>query len=272
MTRELEQTKSTIDRIGEKLKAGEFDPEVLRGLDFFRSSHDRIIPMVLHAVSNRGILTLRAAKSTASIVAKLRRESVRLSQIQDIAGCRLIVQDTMMQAEFVEDSAGKLYDAAAEFMDPDAPPGYRFAPSMDIRLARLDGSIVDPKPSLRTPNFVPNGLTIKNVDRLANPQFGYRAVHVVVGYRSRYMEIQVRTQLQHEWAELSEKTADKYGHDLKYGLGNVDVLEKLVRLSRTINSFEDFELEHYYDDEFVDDLDRMRKQILDVVRSEAFTL
>jgi putative GTP pyrophosphokinase len=39
--------------------------------------------------------TGRPAKSTSSISDKLRRESIRLSQIQDIAGCRVIAPDIL---------------------------------------------------------------------------------------------------------------------------------------------------------------------------------
>jgi len=45
--------------------------------------------------------TGRPAKSTTSIAEKLRRESIRLSQIQDIAGCRLIVSDAREQDRVV---------------------------------------------------------------------------------------------------------------------------------------------------------------------------
>ena len=41
------------------------------------------------------------------------------------------------------------------------------------------------------------------VDRQREPSHGYRAVHLIVVVRSLPVEIQVRTELQHEWAELS---------------------------------------------------------------------
>jgi ppGpp synthetase/RelA/SpoT-type nucleotidyltranferase len=51
----------------------------------------------------RAAFSARPAKSTVSIVRKLRRESIRLSQMQDIAGCRLVAssieeQDAVVQA------------------------------------------------------------------------------------------------------------------------------------------------------------------------------
>ena len=46
--------------------------------------------------------TGRPAKSTTSIIEKLRRETIRLTQIQDIAGCRLVVPDLKSQEHVIE--------------------------------------------------------------------------------------------------------------------------------------------------------------------------
>jgi ppGpp synthetase/RelA/SpoT-type nucleotidyltranferase len=55
------------------------------------------------------------------------------------------------------------------------------------------------------------------VDRRREPSHGYRAVHVIVFIRSLPVELQVRTELQHEWAELFEKLADQIGRGIRYG-------------------------------------------------------
>ena len=55
------------------------------------------------------------------------------------------------------------------------------------------------------------------VDRRQEPSYGYRAVHVIVVVRSVPVEIQVRTQLQHEWADMFEKLADRIGRGIRYG-------------------------------------------------------
>lgn len=55
------------------------------------------------------------------------------------------------------------------------------------------------------------------VDRRREPSHGYRAVHVIVFVRSLPVEIQVRTALQHEWADLFEKLADQVGRGIRYG-------------------------------------------------------
>jgi ppGpp synthetase/RelA/SpoT-type nucleotidyltranferase len=57
----------------------------------------------------------------------------------------------------------------------------------------------------------------KVVDRRADPTHGYRAVHVIVFPDGVPVEIQVRTQLQHEWADMFEKLADRAGREIRYG-------------------------------------------------------
>lgn len=55
------------------------------------------------------------------------------------------------------------------------------------------------------------------VDRRKNPSYGYRAVHVIAYVHQAPVEIQLRTKLQHEWANLFEKLADRVGRGIKYG-------------------------------------------------------
>jgi ppGpp synthetase/RelA/SpoT-type nucleotidyltranferase len=57
----------------------------------------------------------------------------------------------------------------------------------------------------------------KVIDRRAEPVQGYRAVHVVVYPDGFPIEIQIRTQMQHEWAEIFEKLADVLGRGIRYG-------------------------------------------------------
>jgi ppGpp synthetase/RelA/SpoT-type nucleotidyltranferase len=56
----------------------------------------------------------------------------------------------------------------------------------------------------------------KLIDRRIDPRAGYRAVHLEVRRGGIPIEIQVRTALQHRWAELFERTADKLGRGLRY--------------------------------------------------------
>jgi ppGpp synthetase/RelA/SpoT-type nucleotidyltranferase len=79
------------------------------------------------------------------------------------------------------------------------------------------------------------------IDRRNNPSHGYRAVHLVVRYEKKLVEIQVRTHLQHLWAELSEKLSDQVGLALKYGGGDATLQTALLNYSSMITSQEDFE-------------------------------
>jgi len=118
-------------------------------------------------------------------VEKLHRETIRLSQIQDIAGCRLLVTDLEAQDRVVEEIVG-LFPAA----------------------------IV--------------------IDRRLQPSYGYRAVHVVVVSDRASIEVQIRTALQHLWAEMSEKVSDIEDKAIKYGGGPASTQELLARLSRLV--------------------------------------
>ena len=56
------------------------------------------------------------------------------------------------------------------------------------------------------------------IDRRAKPSHGYRAVHVVVYEEGTPVEIQIRTELQDTWAQITEKLGDAWGRGLRYGL------------------------------------------------------
>lgn len=51
----------------------------------------------------------------------------------------------------------------------------------------------------------------------------------------------MRSELQHLWAELSEKLSDSFDPAIKYGGGNEQVRYALISASRTITSLEDLE-------------------------------
>ena len=97
-------TSSQIDRLGERLKLPELAEADLRALDDYRRSFAIAYEIVLNAVRQQVGLqpTGRVAKSTTSIVDKLRRESIRLSQMQDIAGCRVVLPDILAQNDAIE--------------------------------------------------------------------------------------------------------------------------------------------------------------------------
>jgi putative GTP pyrophosphokinase len=186
-----ELSKSQIDRLGNRLRKGDIGDLDLRLLDSYRRSFTEAYEAVVGQIRDQLGLepTGRPAKSTTSISEKLRRESIRLSQIQDIAGCRLIVKDMAKQDE------------------------------VTAQLSKLFNKTVV-------------------VDRREHPSHGYRAVHVIVDYRGKLIEIQVRSALQQAWAELSEKLSDVVDSAIKYGTGNPEVVSLLSNMSETTMSVE----------------------------------
>ena len=178
-------SRSQIDQLGERVRGGVLSADDLQLLDSYRLS---FVPAYEHVVEDiRRELGLeptgRPTKSTTSIADKLARVSIRLSQMQDVAGCRVVVSDLVAQ---------------------------------DVVVSRLIG-VFD-----RSTVF----------DRRETPSSGYRAVHVVVRSQDRAVEIQVRTAVQHLWAEFSEKLSDLVDIALKYGGGPVVLTDFLQRASK----------------------------------------
>lgn len=95
----VEISKTKIDRFGDRLRKGNVTDDDLRLLDEYRRSFGNAYDSVVGTIRQQLKLepTGRPAKSTTSIAEKLRRESIRLTQIQDIAGCRLVVSDIAEQ-------------------------------------------------------------------------------------------------------------------------------------------------------------------------------
>jgi putative GTP pyrophosphokinase len=88
-------SKTQIDRLGDRLRQGSVTEADLRNLDEYRRSFGEAYETVLRMIREELRLepTGRPAKSTSSLIEKLRRESIRLSQVQHIAGCRVVVAD-----------------------------------------------------------------------------------------------------------------------------------------------------------------------------------
>lgn len=76
------------------------------------------------------------------------------------------------------------------------------------------------------------------IDRRKAPSHGYRAVHVVVSDENKLVEVQVRTDLQHRWAELSEKFSDKVDPAIKYGGGDRQIRSILLNASTMVAKME----------------------------------
>ena len=96
-------SNTKVDRLGDRLRSGEIAEADLKLLDEYRLSFAPAYEAVVDVLRDALHLepTGRPAKSTSSIADKLRRESLRLRQMQDIAGCRVIVSDVVKQDEAV---------------------------------------------------------------------------------------------------------------------------------------------------------------------------
>lgn len=92
-------SKTQIDKLGERLTTGEIGETDLQMLDEYRRAFREAYEVVVGSIRQETQLepTGRPAKSTPSIIEKLGRESIRLTQMQDIAGCRVVVRDTLEQ-------------------------------------------------------------------------------------------------------------------------------------------------------------------------------
>ena len=96
-------SKAQIDRLGDRLRQGNLSETDFKILDAYRKSFGEAYEKVIQIIRDKLKLepTGRPAKSTTSIVDKLYRESIRLSQIQDIAGCRMVVENLQEQNDVV---------------------------------------------------------------------------------------------------------------------------------------------------------------------------
>ncbi|MFN0195659.1 MAG: hypothetical protein ACKVT0_02880 [Planctomycetaceae bacterium] len=185
-------SKTQVDKLGDRLKAGPVEESDFAILDEYRKSFGDAYESVVQAIQNKLGLEIppgRSAKTTPSIIDKLRRESIRLSQIQDVAGCRIIVTDVIEQDRIVS-ALQKIFSQASI------------------------------------------------TDRRSKPSHGYRAVHLIVTSHDRCVEIQIRTLLQHLWAQVSESLSDTFDPNIKYGGGGSTVQEYLTKWSSTVGRLE----------------------------------
>lgn len=194
---------SQVNRAGKALRSwyagggsplmGPSEQAALEVLVAFRASH--ALPLLK---ANNGLRSMlrtedcpvevsQRLKRLSTIIDKLLREpTMALSRMQDIGGCRAIV-DTVDQLRRIERRLVK-----------NRPPD------------SVDDYVSKPRPS------------------------GYRAVHVVVRYDERRVEIQLRTRSMHEWAVAVERLGGRLGEDLKSGRGPQPVLDWLEAISEAL--------------------------------------
>jgi ppGpp synthetase/RelA/SpoT-type nucleotidyltranferase len=69
-------------------------------------------------------------------------------------------------------------------------------------------------------------------------------VHVIINAALPY-EVQVRTAIQHNWAQLSERLADRYGFELKYGGGPQHVAAALADFADLLAAIDQLSTDPY---------------------------
>lgn len=177
---------------------------------------DAILGGMADVMPNAAVTSSGRTKTLKTLREKLiRSPHEALASIRDVAGVRIVVDCSLVELT-------ALAAVLAQTMT---------APSQFDRLAKF-------------------GSESKIINRLAEPMYGYRAIHLVVRLDGAPVEIQVRTSLQHSWAALMELLCDRWGREPRYGEALVEpdpvtrsaklaVLEEMQRVSQTIAAFED---------------------------------
>ncbi|MEO0594227.1 MAG: RelA/SpoT domain-containing protein [Myxococcota bacterium] len=168
---------SSINRLGEALRKGQATREHVETLVRWRAGH---IPVLVRALS-----FVRDARSPNDAC------SARLKNASTIRE-KLVREKTRL---------ARMQDIA----------GVRIV-MFDNDRARQD-AVVERISTLLEP--IADQVTVK--DRRAEPTHGYRACHVLLKTKSRSVEVQIRTDLQHRWAECFERFADFLGRGIRYG-------------------------------------------------------
>lgn len=136
-------------------------------------------------------------KRKPQIIRKLNRLSVRLTQLQDIGGCRIIVEKNS---------------------------------DVDQLLAFLETKVESQKTISieRVTDYRPKG----------RDDTGYRALHILLSRSGYKLELQIRSRIQHYWAESIERTSVIYGYHLKEGEGDPSVIKYFKSLSNAFYEIE----------------------------------
>lgn len=194
-------SKNRIDKAGLALAKGKYRDEIefieLEDVfDEYRKTHLQPLSETTielqHLLANHGApyYIAQRLKRKPQIIRKLNRLSVRLTQLQDIGGCRIIVntnQDVERLYDYLKSSVGK-----QSVFEIDRDTDYR---------------------------------------ELGRDDTGYRALHVILKRGGCHLELQIRSRIQHYWAESIERTSVIYGHHLKEKEGDPLVIRYFKALS-----------------------------------------
>jgi len=197
----MKLSKSKIDRAGialakESYRNADEWIECEEILDEFRTEH--LQPTTETTLELQAWLTeyesdyyiAQRIKRKPQIIRKLSRLSVRLTQLQDVGGCRIIVEknsDVDRLLSFIKECVEKQSSLSIE----------------------------------KVTDYRERGRDIT----------GYRALHVLLSRCGSSIELQIRSRIQHYWAESIERTSVVYGYSLKESEGDPAVIKYFQRLS-----------------------------------------
>jgi hypothetical protein len=182
---DLAYSKRAIDRAGELLRNGKYDlfeyDDATTKLEHWRACH-------AYALAKAG-MGLRSMVDTAGYTPLV---SQRLKRARTIA--EKLRREPQMKLSTMRDIGG----CRAVLPDLSA-------------VRAVEERILSARPGGSQPVII---------DYVDNPRdTGYRAVHAIVTYDDRKIEIQLKTELQHRWATLVERIGVRIGFDLKSGAG-----------------------------------------------------
>lgn len=201
-------TKSRLDKAGRSLAnpEGVDEYELLEleeDFDAFRAAHLQPLSEMTIELQNwlaahgGNYYIAQRLKRKPQIVRKLRRLNTRLTQLQDIGGCRIIVD------------SNKDVDRLNDFLKGKSSNSdlFNLKKITDYRVLGRDDS-------------------------------GYRALHYIMSRNGLGLELQIRSKVQHYWAESIERTSVVYGNHLKEGEGDASVIAYFKILSDIFHEIE----------------------------------
>lgn len=214
-----------VNRAGEHLVSSDVDNNserfsaAMEVLSYWRFSHE--IPLeeafdVLQQITRKKdklAIFAKRLKRHKSIVSKLKRfDGMALKNMQDIGGCRAVVSNKKKLVQVVRELRQR-----KEFTNPEGK-------------IRAKDYVEKPKPD------------------------GYRGYHLIgqfndVDGKSRSIELQIRTRLQHDWATALEIVDLFTGQALKSNQGSQDWKEFFASVSAEFATMDDIHLFNTLDDQ-----------------------
>lgn len=204
----MNPSKSKIDKAGIAFAKDNFTTaeeliELEEVFDQYRKSHLQPLSETTLELQNwlTGYQTdyyiAQRLKRKPQIIRKLNRLSVRLTQLQDIGGCRIIVERNTDVDELLTFINEKVKS------------------QKNISIDRIT-------------DYRPRG----------RDDTGYRALHVLLSRAGYKLELQIRSRIQHYWAESIERTSVIYGYHLKEGEGDPSAINYFKSLSNAFYEIE----------------------------------